>query len=203
MCRLARLLIAAAAALTALTALTGVAGCNGADPQSIAGQARAGDQKGFVAGDGSVQQIPSATRGAALALTGTTLEGAALNVTEWRGSVVVVNVWGSWCGPCVEEAPQLQKAWAGYQSAGAPVLFVGLDFKEGPETALAFTRAYGITYPSLRYDNGVPALGLGGLAPAVPTTVVLDRTGRAAARVLGATTAATLTGLVDDVLAKG
>lgn len=200
MCRpalLARLLIAAV-----LAALTGVAGCNGADPQSIAGQARAGDQKGFVAGDGSVQQIPSATRGAALALTGTTLEGAALNVTEWRGSVVVVNVWGSWCGPCVEEAPQLQKAWAGYQGAGAPVRFVGLDFKEGPETALAFTRAYGITYPSLRYDNGAPALGLGGLAPAVPTTVVLDRKGRAAARVLGATTVSTLTGLVDDVLAE-
>lgn len=177
--------------------------CGSQDPNSIAAQARSGDQKGFVAGDGSVRQYAPANRDPALALRGTTLEGAAWDLAQWRGTVVVVNMWGSWCGPCVEEAPQLQKAWTSYSSKRAQVRFIGLDFKEGPEAGRAFERAYGITYPSLAYDDGAPALGLRGLAPTVPTTVVLDKDGQVAARVLGATTATTLSELVDDVLTEG
>ena len=63
-------------------------------------------------------------------------------------------------------------------------------------------KANSITYPSLSDESGVLILALQGKAPTVPTTLVLDRTGRIAARVNGEVTASTLTGLVDDVLAE-
>ena len=100
------------------------------------------------------------------------------------------------------QLPALTKAWPQRKAQGKPVDFIGLDFKEGPEAGVAFERKYQITYPSLAYDGGRPVMALQGKAPAVPTTLVLDRKGRIAARILGQTTTATLTGLVDDVLAE-
>lgn len=188
-----------AAVIVAALLLTG---CGSAQQQSIAEQARSGDRKGYVSGDGTVSQIPPKDRRLPLELSGTTLEGQSWSLQQDRGKVVVLNVWGSWCGPCVKEAPELQKAWRTFQSRKAAVVFMGMDFKEGPEAGRAFEKANGITYPSLAYDDGQPVLGLGGQAPAVPTTLVLDRQGRIAGRILGATTAATLTGLVEDVLAE-
>jgi thiol-disulfide isomerase/thioredoxin len=174
----------------------------GVEPDSVAAQARSGDRQGYVAGDGSVQRTSPDRRDAPLVVRGTTLEGNAWELSAQRGKVVVMNVWGSWCGPCLQEAPELESAWTRL-SASRPVQFMGLDFREGPEAGAAFQRVNKITYPSLVYDGGAPVLGLRGLAPTVPTTLVIDAQGRVAARVLGATTAATLTGLVEDVLAEG
>jgi thiol-disulfide isomerase/thioredoxin len=191
--------VATAAATLALSAL--LAAC-GSDPNSIAAQARSGDGKGFVSGDGSIERTAVDRRDAQLKLQGTTLDGRPWSLSQDAGKVVVLNMWGSWCGPCVAEAPALQKAWTQLKGQGATVDFIGLDFKEGPEAGVAFERKYQITYPSLAYDGGRPALALQGKAPTVPTTLILDRQGRVAARVLGQTTTATLTGLVDDVLAE-
>ena len=179
----------------------GVAAC-GSDPNSVAAQARSGDRKGFISGDGSVERIAAGRREAALSLKGTTVDGKPWSMDQARGKVLVVNVWGSWCGPCVAEASDLQKAWSGYSTAGKPVQFLGLDFKEGPDAGAAFLRSRGITYPSLAYDGGLPVLALRGKAPTVPTTLVLDTRGRIAARVLGPVDPSTLKGLVDDVLAE-
>jgi thiol-disulfide isomerase/thioredoxin len=174
----------------------------GSDPNSIAAQARSGDGKGFVSGDGSIERTAVDRRGVPLTLQGKTLDGRPWSLSQDAGKVVVLNVWGSWCGPCVAEAPALQRAWTQLKAQGKPVDFIGLDFKEGPEAGVAFERKYQITYPSLVYDGGRPVMALQGKAPAVPTTLVLDRKGRIAARILGQTTTATLTGLVDDVLAE-
>jgi thiol-disulfide isomerase/thioredoxin len=116
------------------------------------------------------------------------------------GTVLVVNVWGSWCPPCIEETPALQKAHE--QLAGKDVEFIGLDIQESPESGLAFQKANNVAYPSLAYDGGVPLLALQGKVAATPTTLVLDRHGRIAARVSGPVTTATVVGLVDDVLAE-
>ena len=113
----------------------------------------------------------------------------------------MLNVWGSWCAPCVAEAPALQKTWSELQADQAPVDFVGIDFREDPARGAAFARKAGITYPSLSDESGVALLALQGKAPTTPTTLVLDTEGRIAARVNGPTTASTLRGLVDDVVA--
>lgn len=190
-----------AAALAAGALVTATAAC-GTDPNSIAEQAKAGDRKGYVSGDGTIEQLDAAERGGAVALSGTTLEGKPWSITDQQGNVLVVNVWGSWCPPCIEETPDLQKAWEDVQAKKLDVRFVGLDIHEGPESGLAFQRANGVTYPSLAYDGGVPLLALQGKVQATPTTLVLDPEGRIAARVSGPVSTTTLLGLVDDVLAE-
>ncbi|EWS99903.1 redoxin [Intrasporangium oryzae NRRL B-24470] len=172
------------------------------DPNSVAEQAKAGDRKGYVAGDGSIEQLAVDQRGGAVDLSGTTLDGKPWSMRDRTGKVLVVNVWGSWCPPCIEETPALQKAWETVQSSGKPVAFLGLDKLESPETGRAFLEAKGVTYPSLAYDGGVPILALQGKAAATPTTLVLDPQGRIAARVSGPVSTSTLLGLIDDVLAE-
>jgi thiol-disulfide isomerase/thioredoxin len=189
-----------AVGLAAAALLLGVTACT-SDPNSVAAQAKAGDQKGYISGDGAVETIPAAERGAPVELTGTLLDGTAWDATSARGKVLVLNVWGSWCAPCVAEAPALEETWKGLQADEAPVEFMGIDFREDPARGAAFAAKAGITYPSLTDESGVAILALQGKAPTVPTTLVLDTEGRIAARVNGPVTASTLRGLVDDVVA--
>ena len=187
-----------------VVALVGLGACS-TDANSVAEQAKAGDNKGYVAGDGRVQQVAAAQRGAPVVLSGTTLEGQPWSMAaDAAGKVVVINVWGSWCPPCVEEQPHLQEVWTSMLAAKKPVAFIGIDTKESASTGLAFVKANGVTYPSISNDatQGQPMLALQGKASATPSTLVLDSQGRIAARVLGATTVSTLTGLIDDVLTE-
>lgn len=192
------------AVLALVGATVALAACQ-SDPNSLAAQAGSGSRAGYAAGDGSIEQLASASRGSALAIAGVTVDGGRWSMTDQgSGKVVVVNVWGSWCPPCVAETPALQGAWAAYEKAGKPVAFVGIDTMESPETGLAFLKAKGVTYPSIsdQASQGAPTLALQGKAPATPTTLVLDRQGRVAARVLGPITEVTLRTLVDAVLAE-
>lgn len=193
----------AAAAFGAALALTlTVAGCSSSAPNSVTAQARSGDRKGYISGDGTIEQIPDQQRGEPLALTGTTLEGQPWSSTDAAvtGKVLVLNVWGSWCPPCISEADDLQAAWADVSKRKLPVAFLGLDKQESPATGLAFQTEQRITYPSLAYDGGVPILALRGKAVATPTTLVLDAQHRIAARVSGPVDTKTLLGLIEDTL---
>ncbi len=190
-----------AVGVAAAALLLGASGCT-SDPNSIAAQAKAGDQKGYVSGDGAVETIPAAKRGEPVELTGELLDGKPWDIATTRGKVLVLNVWGSWCAPCVAEAPDLQETWAGLQADRVPAQFLGIDFREDPARGAAFATKAGITYPSLSDESGVTILALQGKAPTVPTTLVLDTEGRIAARVNGPVTASTLRGLVDDVVAE-
>lgn len=173
------------------------------DTDTVAGRARSGQRQNYVAGDGSVESLAEGQRGEAVVLNGTTLEGKPWSMADATSQVLVINVWGSWCPPCIEETPALQRAWEKVQSGKKKVAFLGLDKLEAPETGLAYQRAHGVSYSSLAYDGGVPILALQGKASATPTTLVLDPAGRIAARVSGPVSTSTLLGLIDDVFAKG
>lgn len=189
-----------AGGLAATVLVLGTAACS-QDPNSLAAQAKAGDQKGYVSGNGAVETIPAAVRADPVTLKGQLVGGGTWDSASARGrDVVVVNVWGSWCAPCVAEAPELQKVWSDLQEERKPVQFMGINFREDPARGAAFAKKAGVTYPSLSDESGVLILALQGKAPTVPTTLVLDRQGRIAARVNGTVVASTLRGLVDDVL---
>lgn len=117
-------------------------------------------------------------------VSGTTLTGQHLDIARWSGDVIVINVWGSWCGPCRKEAPQLARLAKDTASLG--VHFLGVDIRDSKDAARGFERDYGIGYPSLYDPDSRSMLGFKGLAPrAVPTTYVLDRDRKVAAYSIG------------------
>lgn len=176
-----------------------LAGCSGDGP-GISDQMRQGDQKGYIAGDGTVQALALEQREGVITLEGITLEGQSWSSADRLGEVVVINVWGSWCGPCVEEAPDLAQVATELDEVGEPVQFIGVNSRDSTSSALAFQEAYNIPYPSLEDDGGRTRAQLGGLAVATPSTILLDGQGRVAARVSGPVDDSTLRGLVEDVL---
>ena len=173
-----------------------LAGCSGSGGQSGA------PDKGYISGDGTVTLMGAAKRKDPVSFAGSTLEGEPFDVADHRGEVVVVNVWGSWCPPCIAEAPALERVWE--QTRSQDVQFVGVNTRDQNAAARAHERRFEISYPSIDDDSGRVLLAFRGTLPpaAIPSTVVLDSEGRVAARVLGKVGAATLRGVVDDVLAE-
>lgn len=179
-------------------ALLMLSGCSGGN--TIAEQARAGTDKNYIAGDGSVTVVGPEQRETEITLAGTTLEGQPWSSVDARGEVLVINVWGSWCGPCIEEAPDLNEVYTDFADDGEPVDFIGVNDRDSVPTALGFQRAKDVPYPSLEDDGGATLTDLQGLANARPSTLVLDPDGLVAARVLGKVDASTLRTVVQDVL---
>jgi thiol-disulfide isomerase/thioredoxin len=192
--------------LRAVTGLVALAllltGCS-TDP--LAAQYRAGSNKGFIAGDGSWTEIPAAKRGDAIIWSGQDETGAARSSADYAGKVVVVNFWYASCAPCRAEAPALQKL--NEEFAGKGAAWLGVNVRDQSANAIAFNDSYGITYPSVMDvgDGGMQLAFSGSIPPnAVPTTLVLDRSGRVAARILGSLSAPSiLETLVKDTIAEG
>ncbi len=156
-------------------------------------------------GDGAgaaVRVIAPDLRRPAPVLSGRTLHGVPLSVAAWTGSPVVVNIWGSWCPPCRDEAPALTRA---AQQLGAKgVRFLGIDVQEsgGTAAALAYVATYGVPFESLVDADESLQLGLAGIVAlsTIPSTVVLDAHHRVGAVVTGSIgTTRTLVDLVGDV----
>ena len=174
--------------------LTGCAGTQAA--QSGPGD----DDSRYVAGNGASQVIKPADRKPAPQVRGTTLDGKPFALSELRGKTVVVNFWASWCAPCRGEAPALEQVYREQKAQG--VEFVGVDIKDDPEPAKAFVRKFKVGYPSIVDPDGQVTLAFRDVPPnAVPSTLVLDRQGRIAARVIGATTYSKLSALLEQVTA--
>lgn len=182
-----------------LAGLVVLSGCSGSG-DSIADQARAGDNRGYISGDGEIVRYAPDERLEPLTLAGDTIDGGQWDLADHAGDIVVLNKWGSWCPPCVKETPDLVKAWEQIQDMD-DVTMVGLNFRESAATGLAFAERSGMTYPSLEDEDGILPLELQGRAQATPTTLVIDGEGRIAAVVSGPLSAATLLGLVEDVRA--
>jgi thiol-disulfide isomerase/thioredoxin len=157
----------------------------------------------YVAGNGTVQVIDPSDRKPAPELTGTTLDGSSFSLADLRGNVTVVNVWASWCSPCRAEAPGLQKVSTELATQG--VRFVGIDTRDTNDNAKAFERRFGITYPSIVDQDGALLLRFKETLPpqAIPTTLVIDKDGRMAARALKPLTEEQLRDLIRSVLDSG
>lgn len=184
-----RRLIASLAAIVAL-----ISGCSG-DSEGMSSDGLIG----FEQGDGSVLVLPSDERQPAPELSGTTLDGEDLSTADFAGEMIILNVWGSWCAPCRAEAPELVAA----AEQLPDVQFLGINTRDNLAAAQAFERSFGIEYPSIYDQDGALLLGFGQVPPkAIPSTLVIDESGRVAARMLGEVTSTVLKGVVDDVRAS-
>lgn len=159
-----------------------------------------GDQAGYVSGDRSVTLWAGDERPGPIDLAGTTFDGAAVDLADWRGDVVLVNTWYAACPPCRAEAPDLAAVVEEYSGDGLHA--VGINGTDDAGTAQAFERTFELPYPSIADTDAAAVAALQGTVPlqAVPTTVLLDRQGRVAARILGLADPSTLRALVEDLL---
>lgn len=181
-------------AVGVLVASVLIAGCGW-----VRGTTKTGDEDTAVAS--GITRLAPQDRAPAPDITGDDLEGRPVDISQWRGKVVVINIWGSWCPPCRAETPALNRV---ANEMADEVEFLGIAVREGAPTSLAYTRKANVPYPSIsdsgaglliRFSNSLPAA-------AVPTTYVLDRDGRVAVRVLDKVSYGTLKALVEDVLAE-
>lgn len=174
--------------------------CGANDP--LAQQAAAGDNKNYVAGDGSVTEYAAALRGAPIELDAPMMDGTRLTSADLRGHVAVLNFWYAACAPCRLEAPTLESLHQEFTPKG--VLFNGVNIRDEAPTGEAFERSFGITYPSLLDKSGTVLLAMSQYVPpqAVPTTLVIDKQGRVAARILGVADKSTLKTLLADAVAE-
>ncbi len=185
------------AAVVAVAALTVVAGCSGSGEQE-----QTPDVASYVSADGSVETWPAAQRGEPVELAGTTYDEQQVDLADWRGDVVVVNFWYAACPPCRAEAPDLAAIAEDYADQGVHLL--GVNHTDDAGTAQAFERSFGVPYPSLDDTAAEGVAAMQGVVPlrAMPSTVVLDREGRVAGRILGQADPSTLRALIDDTLAE-
>ncbi|MEJ6761393.1 MAG: TlpA disulfide reductase family protein [Candidatus Planktophila sp.] len=153
-------------------------------------------EQSFIAGTGVVTTINKSDRVAAPALFGMTLQGTQYSFEV--GKVAVVNVWASWCSPCRAEEPALSALSKKYSS----VEFIGILTRDNPVNAEAFVRRQGTPYPTLIDDSLLIGFKKSLPANAIPTTVVIDRQGKVAARISGAVTIASLSNLIEKVSAE-
>jgi len=187
--------IAMGAAVAALVGLA-TAGC---DSGQIAADVPQSSGQSFVGHSYESTFYQVGRRPEAPTVSGTTVTGQRLDLDTYRGKTIVLNFWGSWCDPCRAEAPALGTLARELQPDG--VRFVGVDIRDEPDAALAFMQNFNVSYPSLNDPNDEIALEFQSTVPpaAIPTTLIIDRSGRIAARIVGASTYAELKDLVAKV----
>jgi cytochrome c biogenesis protein CcmG, thiol:disulfide interchange protein DsbE len=119
------------------------------------------------------------------ALSGSTLDGARFDLADWRGQVVLVNVWGSWCYPCRQEQPLLAAAYSSLRPRG--LRMVGIDVKDRAADARAFLAQYGrAPWPSVADPDGEHAVDWGTFA--LPETYLVGPDGTVVAKSVGPVT---------------
>ena len=157
--------------------------------------------KGYVTQDGLIATVAVDERDPAITYDGEDLDGRPLSIADFRGKVTVVSVWGSWCGPCIQEAPWVAGA---ADELGSDVQFVGIDLRDSSTAqARAFARNFGFGFPSFYSPDGQALLAFRGVLGlrSIPSFVVLDRDGRVAASIIGKLPSQqTLVDLTQDVV---
>jgi thiol-disulfide isomerase/thioredoxin len=152
--------------------------------------------RSYVAGNGTVTFIKVQDRASAPSIQGATLSGGTVHLVV--GQVIVLNVWASWCAPCRAEAPAL----ASLSKSFPDVNFIGVLTRDNLAGARAFVRRFSIPYPTLVDDSILMGFHNSLVANAIPSTVVIDKKGKVAARISGEITVASLTDLINRVSAE-
>jgi thiol-disulfide isomerase/thioredoxin len=191
-----------ALASVALAASLALAGCASSD--GVAGSYSGGD---YTSGDGATTVIAAKNRAKPVSYTATEANGSSVTSAALLGKVVVINFWYAQCGPCIAEAPRLEKLNTAFGSKG--VQFLGVDINDLAPQALQFQSAHGVTYPTTietGHNSPMRFAFSGKVSPTTtPTTLVIDKLGRVAARFSGEITsdqASVLSEVIHDTLTE-
>ncbi len=172
--------------LAALAIIGFALATSGCANDSLAEQFRSGDNKNYIAGDGTVTEFALGSRPKAASWSGITESGEAISSDQLEGVITVMNFWYAGCAPCRIEMPELIELQDEFLPDG--VQFIGVNVRDSAETSLAFARKINLNFPSVMdAKTGSVVLGFTGVVTpqAVPTTLVIDSEGNVSARVLG------------------
>ena len=125
-----------------------------------------------------------------------TFDGGEFVLEEHLGQPIVINFWASWCIPCRDEAPGLERTWRAYRDRG--VTFVGVDIQDSERDALAYIREYDNTYPNFPDTNGRVSIDYGVVG--IPVTYFVDKDGIIARRFVGALSERKLVTWIEELL---
>lgn len=153
----------------------------------------------YSSGDGTVTEFKKGSRSEPVSWAGTSSDNYRISSDNLSGVVTVMNFWYAACTPCRVEIPDLVDLSSEYQNK---VQFIGINVRDTADTANAFRRTFKVDFPTLiDKDTGETVLAFTGIVTpsAVPTTLVIDREGRVAARILGLAEKATLRALIKSV----
>jgi thiol-disulfide isomerase/thioredoxin len=165
------------------------------------GSSGSGDTYSFSGAQRFGTLIPVADRKPVPQFGGSLLTHGTYNLAAYKGKAIVVNFWGTWCGPCTVETPTFQKVYDAYKNKD--VSFVGIDIKDGTRDApRSFVRDNHITYPIVYDETGETALRMGNIrVQATPFTVLLDKQHRVAGVYVGPLTAKDLEPMLNKLVA--
>jgi thiol-disulfide isomerase/thioredoxin len=187
---------AAALAGAAALALT-IAACSSSSDSGA-------DNTNFMRGTGKITVVKAADRKPAPDISGKTLTGTKDSLAAYKGKVVVINIWGSWCAPCRAEAPNLAQVARADQAKG--VQFLGINTRDlSASNARRFDTRFDIPYPSFfdPYGSLILRFPKGSLNPqSLPATLVVDRQGRLAVRALKPLSVEDLNTVIDPLVAE-
>lgn len=157
-------------------------------------------EAGFISGDGTATFLNVEDRKSAPELIALDFNGKEIDLKNYKNKVVVLNVWGSWCGPCRKEAKELQELYVKNKDSG--VEFIGINIRDSKVSAEKFITNFGITYPNIFDRDGVKLLGFKDTLPAnaIPSTVLVDKNGKVAARQLGPIERALIQGFISSLV---
>jgi thiol-disulfide isomerase/thioredoxin len=157
-------------------------------------------EAGFISGDGTATFLKVEERNSAPELIALDFNGNTIDLKNYKNKVVVLNVWGSWCGPCRKEARELQELYLKNKDSG--VEFIGINIRDSRVSAEKFLANFGITYPNIYDRDGVKLLGFKDTLPAnaIPSTVLVDKDGKVAARQLGPIERALIQGFISSLV---
>jgi thiol-disulfide isomerase/thioredoxin len=166
---------------------------------AVRAQTPAQSQAQEVAAVTTLKFVPVSDRGKPVKLVLSDIKGSKRQVSEFKGKVVVVNFWATWCVPCKGEMPEFTKAYAAYRDRGVEFLGAANEPRSSRPKVEVFMREYAMQFP-VWLEVGDQVLTDFGVGPGIPDTVILDQQGRIAARIVGATDGAHLRELLDRVI---
>lgn len=143
--------------------------------------------------------IPEAKRVAARRFSLRDLEGKKRQLADFKGKVVVVNFWATWCGPCQKEMPAFTKVYAEYRDRGVEMVGAANEERSAKAKVQAFVKSMDIQFP-IWLEATADHMDAFGVGPELPATAIIDAQGRLAVSLKGVTDETQLRSLLDRLL---